>query len=83
MQWPKWWGWTLECTPHVEKRMTQRGFSEIALREMLDKAKGIRPDVVPGRWLAQTRHRGSEWAVIVEPDADTRSLVVITAYPVG
>lgn len=35
MNWPAWWAWELEITPHVEKRMEPRGFTEIELREML------------------------------------------------
>jgi len=38
----------MELTPHVEKRMDDRGFSELDLREMLDRATGLRPGVVGG-----------------------------------
>ncbi len=31
---PKWWDGELEITPHVEKRMIQRSFTEVELREM-------------------------------------------------
>jgi len=37
MSWPEWWDWELEMTPHVEKRMIQRSFTEIELREMFDR----------------------------------------------
>jgi len=79
---PEWWEWELELTPHVEKRMMQRGFTEIALREMLDSAQRMRPDIEPGRWLVETRYDRTDWAVIIEPDPDSQCLVVITAYPV-
>jgi hypothetical protein len=26
--WPHWWDWDVELTPHVEKRMEDRGFTE-------------------------------------------------------
>ena len=82
MEWPVWWEWELEFTPHLEKRMEDRDFTEIDLREMLEQAQGYGPDVVVGRWVIATRHRRRRWEVIVEPDADTRLLVVVTAYPV-
>jgi hypothetical protein len=28
MQWPHWWQWELELTPHLMKRMIDRGFNE-------------------------------------------------------
>jgi len=27
-EWPEWWGWELEFTSHLLKRMIDRGFSE-------------------------------------------------------
>ena len=81
MNWPPWWQWELEFTPHLEKRMVQRDFTEIDLRSMLAAAKGYRADVVAERWIIETRHRGRAWEVIVEPDVAERLLVVITAYP--
>ena len=59
-----------------------RDFTEIDLREMLERAQGYGPDVVAGRWVIATRYRRRRWEVIVEPDADARLLVVVTAYPV-
>lgn len=29
---------------------------------------------------ARTRHRDASWEVILEPDEETRSVVVVTAY---
>lgn len=81
-KWPRWWEWDLELSSHLFKRMADRGFNEIDVRRMLSVASAIRPDVVPGRWVAATRHRRAEWEVIVEPDADGQLLVVITAYPI-
>lgn len=80
--WPEWWNWELELTPHLLKRMDDRRFTEIDLRRMLERATGYREDVVEGRWVIETRHRGKAWEVIVEPDSDRRLLVVVTAYAV-
>lgn len=71
-----------ELTPHVEKRMEDRDFTEVELRAMLESPDGIRPDVVPGRWVAETQHRLRRWEVILEPDETEQRIVVVTAYPV-
>ena len=81
-EWPEWWDWELEFSPHLLKRMEDRRFTEIDLRRMLQRASGYREDVVEGRWVIETRHRGKAWEVIVEPDLEGRLLVVVTAYPV-
>jgi hypothetical protein len=82
MTWPEWWTWALELTPHWERRMEDRDFTEVDLRQMLETARGYRPDVVEGRWIIETNHRRRLWEVIVEPDELDDLLVVITAYPV-
>ena len=82
MKWPNWWEWELEFTSHLEKRMVQRGFTEIDLREMLDRAQRYRPDILPGRWVIETRHHQRAWEVVVEPDSEEQLLVVVTAYPI-
>ena len=79
--WPEWWGWPLEVSPHAVKRMKDRDFTEVDLRDMLEKAKIFRPDVMLGRWVVGTRWKRRMWEVIVEPDSAERLLVVITAYP--
>lgn len=79
--WPAWWEWTLDLSPHLLKRMLDRQFSEVDLREMMEKAGGWREDVVEGRWIIETRHRKQAWEVIVEPDEARGLLVVVTAYP--
>lgn len=81
MAWPAWWAWELEFTPHLEKRMEDRGFTEVDLRQMLEDATGHRPDVVEDRWVIESQHRGVPWEVIVEPDPMAEILVAITAYP--
>jgi uncharacterized protein DUF4258 len=82
IRWPDWWSWELELSPHLEKRMEDRRFSEVDLRAMLEHATRYRKDVVEGRWAIETRHRRRRWEVIVEPDSDDSLLVVVTAYPV-
>ena len=79
---PKWWEWELEFSPHLLKRMLDRGFSEVDLRVMMENATGLHEDDEPGRWVVETRHSSEPWQVIVEPDSDDGLLVVITAYPV-
>lgn len=79
--WPAWWEWELELSSHLIKRMADRNFSELYLRRMLSIASDVRGDIVPGRWVVKTRHRGTSWMVIVEPDVETHLLIVITAYP--
>lgn len=83
MAWPNWWQWELELSSHVEKRMEDRDFTEVELREMLEFAEGYKHDVVEGRWLIETKRGGRRWEVIVEPDPAEELLVVITAYPAG
>ena len=51
MNWPSWWEWEIEITPHVEKRMEQRDFTEIDVREMSDRARGYGPDQIEGRTI--------------------------------
>ena len=81
-QWPPWWVWELELSPHLLKRMEDRRFTEVDLRRMLEQATGYRPDVVTGRWAVSARHRRRVWEVIVEPLPAEELLLVITAYPV-
>jgi hypothetical protein len=40
--WPDWWDWQLELVPHLERRMEDRDFNELELREMLEVAHGYR-----------------------------------------
>ena len=81
MNWPVWWEWEIEITPHLVKRMVQRDFTEVDLRGMLGSATGFRPDRYPDRWIIRTRRRHGGWEVIVEPDSEAEILVIVTAYP--
>lgn len=62
--------------------MMDRRFTEVDLRYMMERASGLQPDVVEGRWIAFCRHESRRWEVIVEPDFEQQVLVVVTAYPV-
>jgi hypothetical protein len=80
MQWPKWWNWDLELSPHLLKRMLDRSFSEVDLRCMMESATGLHENDEPGRWVVETTHESESWEVIVEPDSEDKLLVIITAY---
>lgn len=82
MEWPEWWTWELEFTPHLERRMEDRDFTEVDLRAMLERAAGYRRDVIEDRFVIATHFREQDWEVIVEPDDVDSLLVVITAYRV-
>ena len=71
----------MEISPHLLKRMVDRRFSELDLRAMLERARGYRPDIMEGRWVIVTSCRRRTWEVVVEPDFDTKHLVIVTAYP--
>jgi hypothetical protein len=80
-EWPSWWDWELELSPHLLKRMIDRQFSEVDLRRMLEHAVGLRQDVVEGRWAVQAWNLKQPWEVIIEPDFAANVIVVVTAYP--
>ena len=80
--WPAWWEWELELSPHLLKRMLDRRFTEVDLRHMLERANTYAPDIMEGRWVIKTRRNRKNWEVIVEPDAERENLVVVTAYPI-
>ncbi len=82
-RWPQWWDWELELSPHLLKRMVDRRFNEIDLREMLKDARGYRPDVIEGRWVIVAYHQKKAWEIIVEPDFGMKRVVVVTAYSIG
>jgi len=62
--------------------LKDRDFNEVELREMLEVAMAYRSEIVEGRFIIETRHRGSRWEVIVEPQPRDQLLLVITAYEV-
>jgi hypothetical protein len=83
IEWPEWWNWELELSQHLLKRMVDRQFNEVDLREMLEHATVYRLNHEQGRWAIETRHAGKDWVVIIEPLSDEMILLVITAYSVG
>ena len=62
--------------------MTDRRFTEVDLRRMLEHATGFRQDIVEGRWVVEARHKRAAWEIIIEPDVRGKLQVVVTAYPV-
>ena len=79
---PPWWEWELDIWTHVEERMEDRGFTEVELRRMMERAGSLHRLPRRGRWVAETTHKGARWEVVVKPDPVTELLEVITAYPV-
>ena len=80
-EWPVWWKWEIELSPHLFKRMDDRRLTEIDLRDMLERASGYYQDIVEGRYVILSKFRRKNWEIIVEPDNHLRLLVIITAYP--
>jgi hypothetical protein len=80
---PAWWDWEVELSDHLLDRMGDRQFSELDLRAMMDRATSVRRDYEPGRWVVLTHMTRRRWEIIVEPDAESRTLFVVTAYPVS
>jgi len=62
--------------------MVDRRFTEVDLRRMPSVAHDLRADARSGRWVAASRFRRRLWEIVLEPDAKTELLVVVTAYPV-
>jgi hypothetical protein len=78
--WPDWWGWELELTSHLERRMEERDLTELDLREVLEAATGFSPNIEVGRFVVFGSLRRRRWNVIVEPDFEDHLLVVVTAF---
>lgn len=79
---PDWWDWELFFGVHADLRMEQRGVTELDVRAMLEKASGIEPSAVPGRFRVHVRHNQRPWIVIVEPILRLEFLAVVTVYEV-
>jgi hypothetical protein len=58
-----------------------RSISEVDLRTMLEDASSLSASTRPGRWEVATRHGGTPWVIVLEPDPDERLLFVVTVYP--
>lgn len=82
VRWPEWWSWEVELSPHVLKRMIDRGFNEADVRTMLHDAVGYRMDIEKDRWIVESRHRKRRWEIVLEPIEEENVLLVVTAYAV-
>jgi hypothetical protein len=80
---PDWWSWDLLFSEHAERRMEQRGVTEVEVRAILQRATSFEKSVVEGRFMIRSRRGERPWIVIVEPDTDLQQLVVVTAYEVS
>ncbi len=65
--WPEWWLWELELSPHLLKRMVDRRFNEVDLRLMLNDALDYHPDIETGRWVIRSSLDKRIWEIVVEP----------------
>ena len=77
---PEWWSWEFALSPHVLRRMEERGFTETDLRRMLNGVRSVRSDARAGRYRAHGRHRNHAWTIVLEPDPEARVVVVITTF---
>ena len=73
--------WDLEFTPHAIARMADRGFDAADVRAMLEDAHFVERGRDPYRRIVHCRFRRSIWKVVLEPDGDSRRLLVVTAFP--
>ena len=77
---PEWWDWELVFSGHAERRMEERGVSEVEVRTMLKRRTSVEAKAAEGRFTVRASHKSSSWVVIVEPDLDATMLVVVTVY---
>jgi len=80
MEWPSWWEWELDISPHCVKRMEDRGFTETDLRTMLADAVNL-VEQAHGTFLVETQLADVRWEVIVVPEDDEQVITIVTAYP--
>ena len=78
---PEWWDWELVFVDHFYERAEERGITELEVRAMLERPKGLERNHEEGRFVVHVRHRRSPWYVIVEPNFVLKELRVLTAYP--
>lgn len=69
---PDGWDFELELSPHVEAWMVDRGFTEIDLRPMPERAMRIRPSRSAGRFVVETVHDDDVCEVVLGPDERDR-----------
>lgn len=79
---PDWWSWQFLLTAHAQFRMEERELNEIELRRLLEGPGRLEPDPDhrSGRWRLQGRAGRAGWTVVLEPDPDSRTVLVITIF---
>ena len=55
-KWPNWWEWELEFSPHLLKRMLDRGLSDVDVRLMIEGTIGLRQAERAERWVVTATH---------------------------
>ena len=78
--WPPWWDWELVLSPRLLERMSDREFTETDLRLMLKSAIDLHRGRKAGRWIVTTRWERRPWIVVVEPEPERGTLLVVTAF---
>lgn len=77
---PEWWSWPFLLTAHAQFRMEERGLNEIELRRLLEGTGRLEPDHRSGRWRLHGHAGRAGWTVVLEPDPESRTVLVITAF---
>ena len=80
--WPEWWEWELSLTERVQERMLDRDFTEVELRELLQRATDLQSARQEGRWYVLAQEPRGQWKIVLEPETESKLLVVVTAYMV-
>jgi hypothetical protein len=79
---PEWWDWELSFTAHFDDRSELRHITELDIRAMLERPKGMERSHVEGRYVVYVQHQRRPWIVVVEPNPISKTLEVVTAYEV-
>lgn len=75
-----WWTWPFLLTAHAQFRMEERGLDEIGLRRLLAGSGTLEANHRPGRWRFHGRTRRLPWTVVLEPNEESRTVLVITVF---
>ncbi len=78
----EWLDWDLEISYHAYKRSRPRGFNETDLRIMVSDAAGFRESHVEGRFVLHSHLGDEQWRIVVEPDYEEHTVIVVTAWRV-
>jgi Domain of unknown function (DUF4258) len=79
---PEWWDWELSFIAHFDDRAELRGITELDVRAMLERPKGLERSHVEGRFVVYVQHQRRPWVVVVEPNSSSKVLDVVTAYEI-